>query len=57
MGLKEVIAELERVLERELNLNVERYYLQTPTALVTLYVDENDDGERTLKFQAEKKLY
>lgn len=49
--LGEVKKELEQKLGREVDLKNEFYYLQTPSALVKLGVEEDNDGERTLKFE------
>ena len=51
MGVSEVIEELENKLGRHLDLNKEMYYLQTPTALVKLGVEENDEGERGVVYE------
>lgn len=51
MGVSEVIEELENKLGRHLDLNEETYYLQTPTALVKLGFEENDEGERGVVYE------
>jgi len=43
--LNEVVEELQEKLGKEIDLNEETYFLQTPTALVKLGLEEDDEDE------------
>lgn len=47
-SLKQVTNEIEKQLDHSLDLGKETYVLQTPSAYITIGIEDDDNGEKTL---------